>query len=70
MSVPYKDTIIEHQLQVRNVVQYCKDILNDGYLCGQMSFEPQQLFKFDGQVWRRFYDEPNTGNGWWRVQVS
>ncbi len=39
-------------------------------LIREFQWEAQRLFKFNGQLFERFIDEPWTANLWWNTQVT
>jgi hypothetical protein len=45
------------------------DLLNDSLLKPHFVWDAQHLYKYNGEHFERFIDEPWTANWWWDVQV-
>lgn len=69
ISVPHRDQ--EHNFDVwyRPLWDWACDLLKDPRLGPHFVFDAQRLYKFDGQDFVRFFDEPWTANAFWDCQV-
>ncbi|KAG1731406.1 hypothetical protein EDB19DRAFT_2008263 [Suillus lakei] len=70
ISVPHRDQ--EHNFDVwyRPLWDWACDLLKDPRLGPHFVFDAQRLYKFDGQDFVRFFDEPWTANAFWNSQSS
>ncbi|KAG2160107.1 uncharacterized protein EDB93DRAFT_1237319 [Suillus bovinus] len=70
ISVPHRDQ--EHNFDVwyRPLWDWACDLLKDPRLGPHFVFDAQRLYKFDGQDFVRFFDEPWTANAFWDCQSS
>ncbi|KAG2158730.1 uncharacterized protein EDB93DRAFT_1290809 [Suillus bovinus] len=70
ISVPHRDQ--EHNFDVwyRPLWDWACDLLKDPRLGPHFVFNAQRLYKFDGQNFVRFFDEPWTANAFWDCQSS
>ncbi|KAG1874972.1 hypothetical protein F4604DRAFT_2009023 [Suillus subluteus] len=70
ISVPHRDQ--EHNFDVwyRPLWDWACDLLKDPRLGPHFVFDAQRLYKYDGQDFVRFFDEPWTANAFWDSQSS
>lgn len=55
---------------LRPLWDWCTELLLNPTLVAQFQWNAEKLFKFDGEIFERFIDEPWTANLWWDIQVS
>ncbi|KAG2028516.1 hypothetical protein BDR03DRAFT_1076434, partial [Suillus americanus] len=69
ISVPHRDQ--EHNFDVwyRPLWDWACDLLKDPRLGPHFVFDAQRLYKYDGQDFVHFFDEPWTANAFWNSQV-
>ena len=68
--MPYRDKTLEYDVWLRPLWDWCQELLMDPALILESQWEAQRLFKFNGQLFERFIDEPWTANLWWNTQVT
>lgn len=69
--MPYdKNETIEYQVWNRPLWDWTLDILKEESLKPYFVWDAQRLFRWNGQKWLRFYNEPWTGDDWWNIQVK
>ncbi|KAJ3505987.1 hypothetical protein NLJ89_g7124 [Agrocybe chaxingu] len=69
-KVEYKGEELEYDVWVRPLWHWCQELLLDKNLIGEFHWNAEQLFKFDGQHFERFIDEPWTADAWWNYQTT
>lgn len=65
-GVPQK---IHVELWKRNPVEVVREIIGNPALKGHMSYTPVKIFTDESQQ-EQIFNEMNTGNWWWKTQVS
>lgn len=70
MKAEYDGEEHEFDVWVRPLWKWCIDLLTKHGLSHKMHWDAERNFKYDGEVYTRFYDEPWTGDAWWDKQVS
>ncbi|KAF8956124.1 hypothetical protein BDZ97DRAFT_1907300 [Flammula alnicola] len=68
ISVEYKEEKLEYDVWLRPIWKWCRELLVDPSLIHQFQWQAQRLYKFNGQRFERFIDEPWTANAWWNYQ--
>ena len=53
----------------RPLFEWSLGLLKDPMLASKFVWHAQRLFKYNGESWERFVDEPNTADGWWKAEV-
>lgn len=69
MKASYKNVDRTFELHYRSLWDWALDLLNDEHLAPHFEWDARKVFKFNGEEWVRFFNEPWTGNRWWDVQV-
>ncbi|KAF8120295.1 hypothetical protein EV363DRAFT_1191298 [Boletus edulis] len=54
----------------RSLWDWALDLLSNPLLAPHFVWDAQQLFKYNGTEYERFYTEPWTGNRWWDIQTQ
>jgi hypothetical protein len=54
---------------VRPLWDWALDLLDNSLLAPHFVWDAQRVFKHNGTCFERFYDEPWTGDQWWKIQV-
>lgn len=67
--VPYEDEAREYDLWFRPMWDWVIELVRHPVLAQNFEWDAQQLSKYDGETWVRFYDEPWTANRFWQIQV-
>ncbi|KAG2345160.1 hypothetical protein BDR05DRAFT_975302 [Suillus weaverae] len=70
ISVPHRDQDHNFDVWYRPLWDWACDLLKDPRLGPHFVFNAQRLYKFDGQNFVRFFDEPWTANAFWNSQSS
>ena len=69
MSAKYKGAEKEYDFHHKPLWDWACDMLSDAGLVSYFQWDAQRLYKFDGMYFKRFYDEPWTGQRFWEIQV-
>lgn len=69
IRVPYQGEDHEFDVWARPLWDWCVDLLTKHQLSHKMHWDAERNFKFDGEKYERFYDEPWTADAWWEKQV-
>lgn len=67
--VSYRGSPREYSVYRRPFWDWALSLLNDPDLIPHMEWSARRLYKWDGQKWVRFIDEPWTSDFWWETQV-
>jgi hypothetical protein len=70
ISVQYKDEELNYDVYVRPLWSWCKELLLDGEIATQLVWDAQRLYRWTGERFERFIDEPWTADAWWNFQVT
>lgn len=70
MAVPYMDGELEYDVSWMPLWDWCRGVMVDKGLQQHLVWDARKLFKYDGDNWERFIDEPYTADAWWDFQVS
>ncbi|KAI0368253.1 hypothetical protein BV20DRAFT_1084963 [Pilatotrama ljubarskyi] len=54
----------------RPLFEWGLSLLRDPILAYKFAWDAVRLFKYDGQEWERFIDEPHTADGFWHIQSA
>uniref|UniRef100_A0A8H7Y2E1 Uncharacterized protein n=1 Tax=Psilocybe cubensis TaxID=181762 RepID=A0A8H7Y2E1_PSICU len=70
ITVPYKGEENSFDLAFRPIWDWCLSLLENPTLAPKFKWDAERHYKFDAsaQKWKRFIDEPWTGNAWWKAQ--
>jgi len=69
ITVPYQRTEHKFDVHVRPLMDWALDLLKDPHVGPHAVFDAERLFKYDGENFVRFYDEPWTAEAFWKAQV-
>jgi hypothetical protein len=70
VSAKYKGAEKEYDFHFKSLWDWACDILLDADLVSHFQWDAQRLYKYHGAQFKRFYDEPWTGQRFWEIQVS
>lgn len=74
VSVPYgsgdAEDILSFDVWSRSIWAWCCELLHDQRLIREFRWNAERLFRFNGTIFERFFDEPWTADAWWNFQVS
>ena len=70
VEIEYKGETLSYDVWIRPLWSWCEELLLDPELIKEFRWDAEQLYKYDGEKWVRFIDEPWTADGWWAFQVS
>ncbi|KAK7454067.1 hypothetical protein VKT23_011580 [Stygiomarasmius scandens] len=70
ITVPYRDDPQRFEVLYRPLWEWLEELLSTKELVSKMEWDAKQLYKFNGQEWCRFIDEPWTADKWWNIQSS
>ncbi|KAI5982863.1 hypothetical protein EDD15DRAFT_2179828, partial [Pisolithus albus] len=59
---------LEFDVHYRPLWDWAMDILQDPLLQPHFTWDAQRLYKYNGERFERFIDEPWTGDRWWNIQ--
>ncbi|KAH9888565.1 hypothetical protein C8Q73DRAFT_776637 [Cubamyces lactineus] len=68
VTVPYKKEDRTYTMYCRPLFEWSLGLLKDPLLASKFVWHAQRLYKYNGRTWERFVDEPNTADGWWKVE--
>ncbi len=69
VSDVYKGESVTYNVWRRPVWDWIMKLVQDPRLVPHFEWDAKHLFKYNGESWVRFYDEPVTGDLWWEIQV-
>ncbi|RPD52844.1 hypothetical protein L227DRAFT_514113, partial [Lentinus tigrinus ALCF2SS1-6] len=69
IEVPYRKGTLEFDVHTRSSWQWALALIKDTTLAQHITWHAVKQFKFTDGEWVRFWDEPNTADYWWDVQV-
>lgn len=61
---------MQYDIYFRPLWTWCRELLANEALIGEFTWDAQQIFKYNGEHFERFIDEPWTADAWWQFQVS
>ena len=70
IRVPYKNQMREHKLLFKDLFQCGLDLLHEPYLSPHFVWHAERTYKFNGQHFVRFIEEPWQANRWYDIEVS
>ncbi|KAK7680232.1 hypothetical protein QCA50_016741 [Cerrena zonata] len=68
IDVDYKKTKHTYDVWTRSIWEWSLDILQNPDLEPYFVWDAEKLFKFNGEDFIQFIDEPWTGSQWWKIQ--
>ncbi|KAF6744588.1 hypothetical protein DFP72DRAFT_1078429 [Ephemerocybe angulata] len=68
--VPYKNSEIEYDIWMRDLWDWCLELLHDPFHVRAMHWHAQRLYRHNGQEFERFINEPWTADDWWDIQSA
>ncbi|EMD40065.1 hypothetical protein CERSUDRAFT_46326 [Gelatoporia subvermispora B] len=68
IAVPLRKEEHSYDMYYRPIWEWVKDLVKDPILAPHFNWNAQKLYKFDGDTWIRFRDEPWTADRWWELQ--
>ncbi|KAI5989534.1 hypothetical protein EDD15DRAFT_2171237 [Pisolithus albus] len=66
----YKKEMRTYEVFTRPVWEWALDLLQNELLAPHFIWDAQRLYKYNGDDFERFYDEPWTAEHWWDIQSS
>lgn len=66
----YKDEEKPFEVWTRPLWDWAYDILSNPHLANHFRWDAERHYKFNGEQFERFIDEPWTADAWWEIQVS
>ncbi|KAI5981970.1 hypothetical protein EDD15DRAFT_2182044 [Pisolithus albus] len=66
----YKKKTLTYEVFARPVWEWALDLLQNELLAPHFVWDAQRLYKYSGEGFERFYDEPWTADRWWDIQSS
>ena len=69
ISVPYQDEKKEFDVWTRPIWTWCEGLLNDKEIVSKFQWDAEKIFKYNGEKFERWIDEPWTADAWWEFQV-
>jgi hypothetical protein len=70
VSVPYLKTEHEFEVHVCPLMDWALNLLKDPSIGPHAIFDAEHLYKYNGEKFICFYDEPWTANAFWEAQVG
>ncbi|KDQ33978.1 hypothetical protein PLEOSDRAFT_1033035, partial [Pleurotus ostreatus PC15] len=70
VSDVYKGESLTYDVWRRPVWDWIMKLVQDPRLAPHFEWDAKRLFKYNGESWVRFYDEPVTGDLWWEIQST
>jgi hypothetical protein len=67
--VLHKGEAHEYKMYSRCLWSWALDLMRDSRFAPHFVFDAQRLYKFNGERFVRFIDEPWTANAFWDAQV-
>ncbi len=67
--MPYDKKTLEFDMHCRSLWQWALALIRDPTLAQHIVWHAVKQFKMTDGTWLRFWDEPNTANYWWEVEV-
>ncbi|KAG2142988.1 hypothetical protein DEU56DRAFT_870535 [Suillus clintonianus] len=68
VSVAHRDDVHDFNMHYRPLWDWALDLLRDSRFAKHFVFDAQRLYKFNGERFVRFFDEPWTANSFWEAQ--
>ncbi|KAI0826546.1 hypothetical protein BC628DRAFT_1536449 [Trametes gibbosa] len=68
ITVTYGDHKRDYVVYCRSLWEWALRLLKDPALAPLFVWHAIKLYKWDGQEWIRFIDEPHTADLWWQIQ--
>ncbi|KAL0572513.1 hypothetical protein V5O48_009455 [Marasmius crinis-equi] len=69
IEVPFQDGFRTFDTYYRPLDDWLREIVEDEGLSRDMNWDARKHYKFNGQEWERFIDEPWTADSWWEFQT-
>ena len=61
--------MVDFDMYMRPLWDWCTELLTDPNIVRQFHWDAEQRFKYNGDKFERFIDEPWTADAWWELQV-
>ncbi|KAI0073150.1 hypothetical protein K474DRAFT_1710969 [Panus rudis PR-1116 ss-1] len=68
ISVPYKQSTRDFVVRYRSLWDWTLEQLHNPFLAPHFIFDAERLYKFNGEEFKLFIDEPWTASRWWEIQ--
>ncbi|EKM76684.1 hypothetical protein AGABI1DRAFT_93876 [Agaricus bisporus var. burnettii JB137-S8] len=79
--IPFRTETIEQQYKrepqprsfkfiYRDPWDWALQSIKDPRLQNHIVWDPERTYRWNGSIWERFFDEPWSGEAWWRAQSS
>ncbi|KAL0057494.1 hypothetical protein AAF712_015864 [Marasmius tenuissimus] len=69
-SVPLREEIRTFDAYYRPIMNWLREVVQNEHLAPHMQWDARKQYRFDGQRWERFIDEPWTADSWWDAQTK
>ncbi|KAF9491747.1 hypothetical protein BDN71DRAFT_1484072 [Pleurotus eryngii] len=66
----YKGESLTYDVWRHPVWDWVMKLVQDPQLAPHFEWDAKHLFKYNGESWVHFYDEPVTGDLWWEIQST
>jgi hypothetical protein len=70
ITVPLRDKDYSYDVHGRPLWDWALDLIRDPRLAPYFVWDAQRLYKYNGNSFVRFINEPWTANRFWEIQVS
>jgi hypothetical protein len=61
--------VVDFDMYARPLWDWCTELLMDPNIVHQFHWYAEKHFKYSGDGFERFIDEPWTADAWWELQV-
>ena len=61
--------MVDFDMYARPLWDWCTELLMDPSIVHQFHWNAEKHFKYNGDKFERFVDEPWTADSWWELQV-
>jgi hypothetical protein len=68
--VEYGDEEKPFDVWTRPLWDWAEELLHDPHLAKEFHWDAEWHYRYDGQNFEWFIDEPWTADAWWEIQVS
>ncbi|KAJ7835622.1 hypothetical protein B0H13DRAFT_2240067 [Mycena leptocephala] len=70
VTIQYKDEDKTYNTYVRPLWDWARSLIQDPRLASSFIWDAEKAYKFDGETYVRFYQEPWTADAFWEAQSS
>jgi hypothetical protein len=65
----FRGTSYEVKYHYRDLIKHAEELLQDPLLAQHSHFHAEEKYLHCGEQVKRFYDEPWSGQEWWKAEV-